>query len=247
MANQNNQNQNTTYSFIDLKSCIGRNGNPYVGITVDGLVANVGELQTSKTGKKVISFSIPIHGSVRYITEFFNNGLTPDTDSKDSNVIWARVTMWEKTAERFVKYLEKHPRPVIVLTGAVELTQNQSNGTVYTNVNITANNFRHILDRDQAQGGQSRQNNQQGGSYRGQGQPQQQGQRQGQTRQSGTQGGGYQPAGGGYQPAGQPAQGASQGGGAPAAQPSYGGGYDGGLPDESGFVDFEDDDGDLPF
>ena len=135
------------YTFLNMKRCQGRNGNPYIGVTLSALVCNPdSEATTTNTGKRVISFSTPIKNQGRYLETMC--GMAP-YESQDGTV-WARVSLWDSDpqrgglATRFQSLLSKTVGKTLVLlvTGSVKVEEQQgNNGRSYVNVNIVCDDF----------------------------------------------------------------------------------------------------------
>lgn len=132
-----------SYTFLNMKKCVGNNGNPYVGCTLDALVVKptVREM-TTKDGqvRKVLNFSTPISSRAPYIAKMC--GMEP-TLAKDGETVWARVSAWDKTAERLSSLIERiDDSVVLIITGAIKVEASTAqNGTEYHNVNITVDDF----------------------------------------------------------------------------------------------------------
>ena len=135
------------YTFVNMKRCQGRNGNPYIGVTLSALVCNPdAEATTTNTGKRVISFSTPIRNQGRYLETMC--GMAP-YESQDGTV-WARVSLWDSDpqrnglATRFQSLLSKTAGKTLVLlvTGSVKVEEQQGNNVKnYVNVNIVCDDF----------------------------------------------------------------------------------------------------------
>lgn len=146
-----NESKNTTksFSFLNIKDCVTRDGKQFHGITVSGLVVNPGKLEKSSSGRDYIRFSMPIQNQGPRIWSACE--IAPESD--DNGTVWANVTFWGRNATRFEKYLERHPRPVIVVTGSMRVEKTTAaNGNVYTNTNISADDFMHVRDLPNQEG-----------------------------------------------------------------------------------------------
>lgn len=132
-----NEQKKAYYSFINMKRCVGKNGNGYVGITLEAKVVKP-EMRTTETGKEVLSFSVPISNRAKYIESMC--GMSPYAG--DDGTVWARVTAWEDLAGRLNKFLTKCPNCVLLITGAIKVEQSAGNdGNTYTNTVITMDDF----------------------------------------------------------------------------------------------------------
>lgn len=189
--NAGGNNERKTYSFMSLFRAVSTDGSPYIGVVVKGWPFDMDkELTQTANGKSVLHCKLPISNRGKMIETL--SGCAP---TEKDGVVFAQVSMFEKTAERFLSFTQKHPKPEVCFTGSMKVTQNtsQKNGQTYVNVQITANDFFLVRDAKNSTGASAEGN----GGYTA---PQ-----------------GYQPAAG-YQPAQQPPQQPTQGWGAPPAQ-----------------------------
>lgn len=140
------QNKNTTtksYSFLNIKKCVGKKDKPFYGITVSGLVVNPTGLEKTASGREYIRFSMPVQNQGPRIWRACE--VAPQTD--DHGTVWANVSFWDTNAHRFLRYLERHPHAVIVVTGSLRVEKSTStDGTVYTNTTIYGDDFMHVRD-----------------------------------------------------------------------------------------------------
>lgn len=137
-----NNNQQKSYSFFRMVRAIGSKGSQFVFCAGQGKPFKVSGLQTSQGGKNYVTATMRINGKGEYLQTMC--GINPDDQDGGS---WARLTFWERAAERFVAYTAKHPNSVITFTGSVKVTQNQGqDGKTYNNVNITVDDFTHVRD-----------------------------------------------------------------------------------------------------
>lgn len=132
-----------SYSFLSIKKCLGRDDKPYHGVTVSGMVVNPDPIAKSTGGRDYLRFSMPIQNQGPRIWRACE--IQPEAD--DNGTVWANVTFWGNGAQRFAKYLERHPRSIIVVTGSLRVEKTTAgNGQVYTNTNIYADDFMHVRD-----------------------------------------------------------------------------------------------------
>lgn len=146
VINMSEQNKNTTtksYSFLNIKKCVGKKDKPFYGITVSGLVVNPTGLEKTASGREYIRFSMPVQNQGPRIWRACE--VAPQTD--DNGTVWANVSFWDTNAHRFLRYLERHPHAVIVVTGSLRVEKSTStDGTVYTNTTIYGDDFMHVRD-----------------------------------------------------------------------------------------------------
>ena len=131
--NTRNSNGNKQYTFLNLKECVGKNGN-YHGITLEAKVVKPDELTTTASGKEVLNFSTPITGRTQYLEKVLGVKL-PEKDG----TIWARVACWDRTANRLNKFLDAVEACTLIVTGSVKASVSQDGK--YTNVDITADDW----------------------------------------------------------------------------------------------------------
>jgi len=132
-----------SYSFLNIKKCVGRDDKLYHGVTVSGMVVNPDSIAKTASGREYLRFSMPIQNQGPRIWRACE--IQPEADS--NGTVWANVTFWGNGALRFARYLEKHPRSIIVVTGSLRVEKTTAaNGATYTNTNISADDFMHVRD-----------------------------------------------------------------------------------------------------
>lgn len=225
------------YTPLNLKRCVSAAGVPFVGVTIQGRFFSPDEeITLTQTNKKVFHFRMTVQNREKYIGDIC--GLTPTVN--EENLAWARVSCFDKLAERFVNFMQKHPNAIVTITGAMQVKEWTPKGSnvPQMGINITADDFMFARDVAVSQdGGQKAQ-----GGYTPAAAPQQS---QAQPPQQQTQGWGHQ--GGTTQPT-QQTQGWGQHSSAPAPAPApQQAPYAAPQPDRQGFVDLGDEDGELPF
>ena len=135
------------YTFINMKRCVGKNGRPYIGVTLEALVSRPdSEIFRTENGRGVIHFSTPIHNRSKYIGEMC--GLEPYTGQDGAS--WARVAMWDSDPERaglatrFKNLMDKHAGKTVILliTGSIRVSDDPGrDGKTYRNVNIACDDY----------------------------------------------------------------------------------------------------------
>lgn len=138
--------QKKQYTFVNMKRCTGSTGKEYIGVTIE-LLCKKPEFKTvaaRSTGeaKTVASFRAPVNNRSDYIEKMC--GLKPYTT--DDGTAWARITMWERTAERLQNYLAKNPDgAVLIVTGSIKVADSEGkDGKTYRNLDILADDFNVI-------------------------------------------------------------------------------------------------------
>ena len=135
VSNNGRQAQNKPqYTFLNMKECIGKNGNQYHGITLEAKVINPGELTTTQSGKSVISFKTPITGRTQYLEKVLGIKV-PEKDG----TAWAKVSCWYRTAERLDKFFNAVENCSLIVTGSIKGSVSQDGK--YTNIDITADDW----------------------------------------------------------------------------------------------------------
>lgn len=163
MANQNTNGgqERKFYTFLALTRSIDKNGNPYIGVTVHGPVRKPDDqLGATNNGNPVYHFTMPIQNRDQYIADMASAlaGQQVNPDVTDDGTILARVSMFGKTAERFVAFREKHPYADVCVVGALSTRAwTDNNGGGHTAVEIAAFDFFLVRElqppKSQQQGG----------------------------------------------------------------------------------------------
>lgn len=116
MAKGNNNNRGTSYSFFNTVSAVSvKNGTTFFSVTVAGTLSRV-ETKKTQTGKAVVNASMAINGRSKYINSLF------DTHFGDDETVWAKISIWEERAERFMNMRSKMGNPdkiKLILVGSI--------------------------------------------------------------------------------------------------------------------------------
>lgn len=138
--------ENKKYTFMNMKRAIGKNGNYYVGVTLECMVCNPRPIKAVKD-KLVLNFSTPIYSRGKYIE--YLCGMAPEEDS--DGTVWAQVGFWQSgekgLATRLEKLLESRSdrNLILIVTGSISVTQAEGDqGRIFTNVKIAADDFQLI-------------------------------------------------------------------------------------------------------
>ncbi len=218
----NNTETRKFYTPLNLKRCVSAAGRQFVGITTQGKFWNVDQTVTTlEGGKKVIHCTMSIQNREDYINAIC--GVRPSVNNE--GLAWARVSFFDKLADRFANFVQKHPNSIITVTGALQLGEftPKDSTTPLMGVNISADDFFFCRDIEAKESGSA-----------------------------GTQSQGYTPAApqqgwgqhGSSTAPQQPQQGWGQQPSAPAPQQ---GSYAPPETDRQGFQNLDDEDGELPF
>ena len=140
----NNQKE---YTFINMKRCLGANGQTFTGVTVEAMVCRPDDrLTETQTERRVIRFSTPIRNQGNYIAKMCGKAPleTPD------GTVWAKVSLWDSDpqrrglASRFNALLDKTGGKtlILMLTGSIKVEESRgSDGKTYVNTNIDCDGF----------------------------------------------------------------------------------------------------------
>lgn len=131
------------YSFLNMKNAVGKNGKPYVAVTLQGMVCNPRPINYVDD-KMVLNFSVPIYSRAKYIESLF--GAKPSEDK--NGVVWAQVSCWQSgekgLASRLNNLLQANAGKTLILTmtGAIKVVDGEDKqGRTYKNVRITCDDF----------------------------------------------------------------------------------------------------------
>lgn len=147
---QNGQQQGrkfyTTAHFI---SAMNSNGEPYIYTDIEGAVTRCSGLKHTAEGKAYVNFSIPIQNRKSNLDYAFGEGTLVENEK---NVVWANCTMWEKTAERFMRMVTaengNYANPVLWLSGSAKIQQyTRKDGTPGRSLSISVSDFHFIRNR----------------------------------------------------------------------------------------------------
>lgn len=137
---------NARYSFMNMKRCVGKNGNPYIGVTAEVAVFETDRRDTP-SGRSVINFNTSLRGRSKYIETMC--GMTPYTN--DKGVTRVRGAFWEDAnverstpASRLEHMLQKNPDKnfVLCVTGAIKVEQRKDDqGNVFVDTKISCDDF----------------------------------------------------------------------------------------------------------
>ena len=97
-----------------------------------GNLTNDPTLRTTQSGVNVCSFTVAVNRRAK-------QGEEPKAD-------YFRVTAWRERGEVCAKYLSKGKKVCVV--GSVSLSQNDSNGKHYANLEVTAEEVQFLSPRD---------------------------------------------------------------------------------------------------
>ena len=135
--NENQNQRQQQYTFLNLKKAIGSKGQTYNAIVLEAFTARISEPRQAE-GNTVISISTPISGRNKYITSFFGT----EPSATQDGTVFAQVSLWGKLAERYIHFSQKYPKAVLFVTGSARIVESQAkDGRVYKNLVINADDF----------------------------------------------------------------------------------------------------------
>lgn len=188
------QYSNKDYTFINMKRCVGKNGNNYIGVTTEVVLFDAKE-RTTSTGKRVLEFRSNIRGKDKYIESMC--GMAPY--KTENGGVLAKIAFWQNADQergiitRMNRMIEKNPGKnfVLAVTGSIKTSQHtDGQGRTFIDTTITADDFIRIRTfdkKEQQEDGQSQQHSgygqPQGQQTQGYGQPEGQNQNYGQPEQ----------------------------------------------------------------
>ena len=125
------------------------NGEPYIYTDIEGAVTRCSGLKHTAEGKAYVNFSIPIQNRKSNLDYAFGEGTLVENEK---NVVWANCTMWEKTAERFMRMVTaengNYANPVLWLSGSAKIQQyTRKDGTPGRSLSISVSDFHFIRNR----------------------------------------------------------------------------------------------------
>ena len=114
----NTQEQRPAYrTSMELDRCLNRKDEVYLKITMQGrFFKPETALSQISPETSVIHCKMMISGQEQYISRYMG-GWVPEVNEKGA--IWVQVSFFNKTAERFLKFAAAHPDAFIVVTGAL--------------------------------------------------------------------------------------------------------------------------------
>lgn len=119
------------YTFLNVNTCTGSNGNTFLGVTTQVNVSNFKDKMVGDT--PLVSGRAPIANRSNILSTVLGKEITPDENGN----VWIDVTFWGDRADRFKKYLNGREKVRIFVTGV--LTQHEytrADGTTGIGVSI---------------------------------------------------------------------------------------------------------------
>lgn len=101
------------YSFFNANTCVGSDGNKFVGVTSKLIVSNFKDKMVGDT--VLVSGRAPITNRSNILSTILGKEIVPDENGN----VWVDVTFWGDRAERFKKYLNGREKVRLFLTGVL--------------------------------------------------------------------------------------------------------------------------------
>ena len=138
-----NHQENRRRSFFDAVTAVDSNQRTYLSVAIEGIVSNVQPTKITQNNHKIVRFSMAIDGHAEYIQKL--TGIMPEADQNGR--VWVRITVWDKTADRFENFFAKHPSCVVMVFGSLVLQEETGqNGMVYRRPEINCRTFNFVRD-----------------------------------------------------------------------------------------------------
>lgn len=122
------------YTFLNANTCVGSNGNQFIGVTT---ILNVSNFTDKMVGDTLlVSGRAPISNRSNILSAVLGKEITPN----ENGDVWVDVTVWGERAERFKKYLNGREKARLFITGvltASEYTRRDGTQGIGVNVKIT--------------------------------------------------------------------------------------------------------------
>ena len=124
------------YNFCVLNNAVTKSGNAYVAATIKGTLCNVDQRESD--GKTIVTANLPVSGRDKYLKTVLGDNI----EVNEEGTVWVRVTMWENTAERFLKLLGDNEKLTLVVCGSIKTrTYEDREGNTRYSVELTVNDF----------------------------------------------------------------------------------------------------------
>lgn len=119
------------YTFLNANTCVGSNGNQFVGVTTMVTVSNFKDKTVGDT--VLVSGRAPIANRSNILSTVLDKEIVPDENGN----VWVDVTFWGDRAERFKKYLNGREKVRLFLTGVLSAREfTRADGTTGIGVGI---------------------------------------------------------------------------------------------------------------
>lgn len=101
------------YTFFNANTCVGSNGNEFIGVTT---LVNVSNFRDKMVGDTLlVTGRAPISNRSNILSTVLGRDITPDENGN----VWVDITVWGERAERFKKYLNGREKVRLFLTGVL--------------------------------------------------------------------------------------------------------------------------------
>ena len=121
MATSTQGQRQTHRTSMELDRCLNKENQPYLKITMQGKFFKPETALSQITPETSVIHCNMMISGQEQYISRYMGGWVPEVNEK--GVIWVQVSFFNKTAERFLKFAAAHPDAFIVVTGAL-LTNN---------------------------------------------------------------------------------------------------------------------------
>jgi hypothetical protein len=119
------------YTFLNANTCVGSNGNEFIGVTTMVTVSNFKDKAVGDT--MLVSGRAPISNRSTILSTVLGKEVVADENGN----VWVDVTFWGDRAERFKKYLNGREKVRLFLTGVLTAHEyTRADGTPAVGVGI---------------------------------------------------------------------------------------------------------------
>lgn len=119
------------YTFLNANTCVGSNGDNFIGVTTMVTVSNFKDKAVGDT--VLVSGRAPISNRSTILSTVLGKEVVADENGN----VWVDVTFWGDRAERFKKYLNGREKVRLFLTGVLTAREyTRADGTTAVGVSI---------------------------------------------------------------------------------------------------------------
>lgn len=119
------------YTFLNANTCVGSNGDNFIGVTTMVTVSNFKDKAVGDT--MLVSGRAPISNRSTILSTVLGKEVAADENGN----VWVDVTFWGDRAERFKKYLNGRDKVRLFLTGVLTAREyTRADGTPAVGVSI---------------------------------------------------------------------------------------------------------------
>lgn len=122
------------YSFCVLNNAKTKKGDDFVAATVKGVLCNIDQKEVD--GKTLVSGNLGISNRTDMLKTYLGDNI-----EEKNGTVWVNVTMWEKTAERFLKCLGDNEKLTVVLCGSLRCREYKAENETRHTVDLSVVDF----------------------------------------------------------------------------------------------------------